>query len=184
MASSMPPRSEAGTWDRNDLTKVRFSAELTGEPSAIEARPSGVISLASAAACSAAFIRSPDEVLAPCVKRDAFLRRQRRDAPCDQDRLRNFSCVDALALEPIAIVAGPCRAVGLPKRQRAPVAALDDVVRPDDRRARVGLWRPSQAFRLQSRRHRIDLIPGRRTVTGARLQWRRISRVDPKIRVV
>ncbi len=60
-------RRAAGTCDRNDLTKVRFSPELTGEPSAIEARPWGVMSLASAAACSAAFMRRPDEVFAPCV---------------------------------------------------------------------------------------------------------------------
>jgi hypothetical protein len=51
-------------------------------------------------------------------KRDAFLWRQRRDAPGDQDRHCYPRSVDALAPEPIAIVAGARRAIGLPQGQR------------------------------------------------------------------
>ena len=47
---------------------MRFSVALIGLPSAIEASASGVISRASAAACSAAFMRSPEAVFAECAK--------------------------------------------------------------------------------------------------------------------
>ena len=82
------------------------------------------------------------------------------------------------------IVAAAPGLIRLRYRQRAAVAALDDIVRADDRRSGVGLGRRPQAFRLQSRRHRIDLVAGRRALAGARLQFGRILRVDAEIGVM
>ena len=102
----------------------------------------------------------------------------------DKDWLIYSRDIVALALKPFPIFVAAPGLVRLGNRQRAPVAGLDHIVRPDDRRAGIGFRRWPEPLRLEPSEHLVDLIPRRRRLARPRLQFLRIGSVYIEIGVM
>jgi hypothetical protein len=117
-------------------------------------------------------------------ERCALIRREFRAPARDEDRLIYARDVVALALEPFPIFLAATGLVRLGNRQRSPIAGLDHVVRPDDRRAGIGFRRWPEPLRLKPSGHDVDLVSGGRRLSRAGLQFLRIGSIDVEICVV